>query len=81
MKNKPSQKNKPTQRRVLACQFCKNKETPDYKKYEILRKYVSERARIYGTKKTGVCSKHQRMLTREIKRARHLGLLPFTPQI
>lgn len=27
--------------------------------------------------RTGVCAKHQRILTREIKKARHLALLPF----
>jgi len=68
-------------RRDLSCPFCTSKMEPDYKKHEDLRKFVSDRAKIQGSMRTGVCSKHQRKLSREIKRARHLGLLPFAPKI
>ena len=60
------------------CPFCKGKTKPDFKEPEILRNYLSERAKIIGKDRTGICSKHQRQLTQEIKRARFLGLLPFT---
>lgn len=63
------------------CPFCKNGVDPDYKDYKSLKEYLSERARILGKEKTGVCAKHQRMLSREIKRARYLGLLPYIPKI
>lgn len=63
------------------CIFCVDKMIPDYKNYEFLANFVSDRARIVGKARTGVCSKHQRRLTREIKRARHLGLLPFAPTL
>lgn len=60
------------------CAFCKTKTDPDYKDIETLKKYVSERAKILGKDRTGVCTKHQRRISREVRRARILGLLPFT---
>lgn len=60
------------------CAFCKGNTEPDYKDTETLKKYVSERAKILGKDRTGVCAKHQRRISREVKRARALGLLPFT---
>jgi small subunit ribosomal protein S18 len=60
------------------CPFCKTNTEPDYKDVETLKKYVSERAKILGKDRTGVCAKHQRRIGREVKRARSLGLLPFT---
>lgn len=50
----------------------------DYKIPEGLRRYVSERARIEPRRKTGTCARHQRLLAKEIKRARQIGLIPFT---
>jgi small subunit ribosomal protein S18 len=58
------------------CGFCAAKSTIDYKD-GILSKYLSERGKILGRSKTGICSKHQRIITNAIKRARHVGLLPF----
>lgn len=60
------------------CPFCKENRAPDYKNYEELMRYTTERARILPKTRTGLCAKHQRRLATEIKRARHLGLLPFT---
>lgn len=65
----------------MECYFCVGKKEPDYKEYKNLEKFVTERAKIVGTRRSGVCSKHQRRLTVAIKRARHLGLLPFSPKI
>lgn len=48
-----------------------------YKNYEELTKLINDRGRIIGSKRTGLSSKHQKLVSREIKRARHLGLLPF----
>ncbi|MCD6225824.1 30S ribosomal protein S18 [bacterium] len=59
------------------CYFCLNNQDPDYKDYSVLARFLNARGGIVGRKKTGVCAKHQRMLSREIKRARHLALLPF----
>ena len=63
----------------LNCPFDKSDTKPSYKEYENLAKFLTDRSKILGKDRTGVCSKHQRMLSREIKRARHLGLLPFAP--
>jgi|WetSurSiteA1Bulk_404760.scaffolds.fasta_scaffold00907_10 small subunit ribosomal protein S18 len=62
----------------INCPFCKEDRTPDYKDYETLRKYITERAKILPKTRTGLCAKHQRRVAIEVKRARHLGLLPFT---
>ncbi len=59
------------------CPFCEAKKEPSYKNYEELRRFLSERGKMIGRRQTGVCAKHQRMLAREIKRARQLGLLPY----
>jgi len=63
------------------CPFCVAIKDPDYKDYNTLEKYVSDRAKIFGSMRTGTCAKHQRMLTKAVKRARHLGLLPFAASI
>lgn len=59
------------------CQLCKDKVEPNFKEVALLSNYVTERGKIIGKERSGVCSKHQRALTTAIKRARHLALLPF----
>lgn len=61
------------------CQFCTDHSTKiDYKQAELLRRFVTENGKIRPRRQTGTCAKHQRELTRAIKRARHLALLSFT---
>jgi small subunit ribosomal protein S18 len=61
------------------CQFCTGKEMKlDYKEVDVLRRFITEEGKIRPRRQTGTCAKHQRRLAREIKRARHLALLPFT---
>lgn len=62
---------------VKNCIFCKEKKNPDFLEYEILTKYTTERGKILSRARTGLCSKHQRRVTQEIKRARHMAFLPF----
>ena len=65
--------------RRRVCLFCADKEAVmDFKQPETLRRFISERARIEPRRKTSTCSRHQRSLAREIKRARQAGLIPFT---
>lgn len=59
------------------CPFCKSKKEPDYKDPEELIKFTTDRGKIISQNQTGLCAKHQRRLTVEIKRARHLALMPF----
>ncbi|MSR89604.1 30S ribosomal protein S18 [Patescibacteria group bacterium] len=49
----------------------------DYKDVKTLQKYLNSVGKIDTRKKTGASMKHQRMLAVALKRARHLGLLPF----
>lgn len=60
------------------CAFCVDgvKEI-DYKEVDKLRRYLSDRGKILPRRITGNCAKHQRQLTRAIKRARIMALLPF----
>lgn len=59
------------------CEFCKAETEPSYQDVVGMAKYMNDRGRIMGRDRTGVCAKHQRHLTVAIKRARHLGLMPF----
>jgi small subunit ribosomal protein S18 len=63
------------------CPFDKTKTEPDYKDPETLMKFMTDRAKILGKARSGICAKHQRRLSVAVKRARHLGLLPYTPKI
>lgn len=49
-----------------------------YKDPKTLAKFVDERGKIQPRSKTGITAGEQRLVTREIKRARQLGLLPYT---
>lgn len=65
-------------RRPKVCHYCVDKlDHVDYKETEKLRRYITERGKIIPRRVTGACAKHQRQLTRAIKRARYLALLPF----
>lgn len=69
----------PQKRRV--CFFCRDKVNQiDYKDPAKFGRYISDRAKIEPRRRTGTCARHQRMLARAIKRARHLSLLPFVPE-
>lgn len=59
------------------CPFCKEEREPDYKKFDELRAYTSERGKVHAKARTGLCHKHQKRVATEIKRARHLAYLPF----
>ncbi|MEW5817818.1 MAG: 30S ribosomal protein S18 [Spirochaetota bacterium] len=63
--------------RRKVCKFCTQKLSPDYKNADLLRRFTTERGKILPRRITGTCAKHQRLLARQIKRARMLALLPF----
>jgi small subunit ribosomal protein S18 len=68
-------------RRRKVCTFCADKALRiDYKEVNRLRRYLSERAKIEPRRKTGTCAAHQRLLTVALKRARHVALLPYSPE-
>lgn len=67
--------------RRRVCAFCVDKSSViDYKDPVRLRRYLSDRGRIEPRRKTGTCAKHQRWLAIALKRARHLALVPYTPE-
>lgn len=59
------------------CFFCQHRVPPSFKDIDNLEKFLSPRVKILSRDKTGVCAKHQRTLSKQIKYARFLGLLPF----
>ncbi len=69
---------RPFFRRRKSCPFS-GKDAPriDYKDTRLLQGYISERGKIVPSRITAVSTKKQRELSQAIKRARHLGLLPY----
>ncbi|MDQ3077585.1 MAG: 30S ribosomal protein S18 [Pseudomonadota bacterium] len=69
---------RPFFRRRKSCPFS-GKEAPviDYKDVRLLQGFVSERGKIVPSRITAVSTKKQRELAKAIKRARHIGLLPY----
>lgn len=65
-------------RRRKVCYFTANGITHiDYKDVDLLRRFISERGNILPRRVTGTSAKYQRKLTKAIKRARTMALLPF----
>ncbi|MBW6462820.1 MAG: 30S ribosomal protein S18 [Dethiobacteria bacterium] len=63
------------------CSYCVDKiESVDYKQYEKLKRFVTERGKVLPRRISGNCARHQRQLTRAIKKARIMALLPFTSE-
>ena len=62
----------------LACQ--KNIQRFDYKNSRDLRHFLNTELEIKKGKRNGLCKKHQRRLTKSIKIARQLALLPTSPK-
>ena len=58
--------------------FETNKVKPNYKDVLILRRFLSDKFKILPVSKTGLSAKNQRLLANEIKKARFMGLLPYT---
>jgi len=62
----------------MKCFFCKYSVAPDFKDIENIEKFVTPRKKILSRDKSNVCAKHQRALSKQIKYARYLAILPFT---
>ncbi|HAZ09106.1 MAG TPA: 30S ribosomal protein S18 [Elusimicrobia bacterium] len=66
----------PVRRKV--CRFCAEKVRDiDFKQIQVLRTFTTDTGKILSARITGNCASHQRQLTRCIKRARNLALLPY----
>jgi small subunit ribosomal protein S18 len=67
--------------RRKSCPYCKDKvEQVDWKDVASLRKFISERGKIRSRRITGACRRHQNQISRAIKRARELALLPYAAE-
>lgn len=72
-----NQQTQPIQRK--SCYFCTNNiNAIDYKDTHVMRRFMNSQAKIVPPRRSGNCSKHQRMVTRSIKRARAMALLSYT---
>jgi len=75
----PMSRKKVFYRRRKVCKFTADGiEYIDYKDVKLLQQYILERAKILPRRISGTSARHQRMLAKAIKRARHLALIPFT---
>lgn len=80
VKIKDEQEEQKVQKR-RGCTYCETKIAPSYVDTATLKRFLSERGKILPKTYTRLCSKHHRAATRNIKYARHLSLLPFTPKV
>jgi small subunit ribosomal protein S18 len=61
------------------CQFCADKQSMiDYKKVDLLKRYITDEGKIRPRRQTGACARHQRVVAAAIRKARHIALLPYT---
>ena len=68
---------KPFQKKRKSCPFSGTKTKIDYKDIKTLSKFVSERGKIMPSRISAVSAKKQRELSKAIKRARYIGLMPY----
>ena len=88
MSNESNSEKRPRQRqggrrrfysRPRVCQFCADKSLViNYKKVQLLKGFINREGKIRARRQTGTCAKHQRKVALEIKKARHMALMPFS---
>ncbi|MBU1694461.1 MAG: 30S ribosomal protein S18 [Verrucomicrobia bacterium] len=61
---------------IRRTRYLKADDTVDYRDYELLRKFMTERGKIMPRRFTGATACQQRKIRRAIRRARVMGLLP-----
>ncbi|MFA5877803.1 MAG: 30S ribosomal protein S18 [Candidatus Staskawiczbacteria bacterium] len=65
----------------MSCYFCqKNTDEIDFKNTGVLSKFISSSYKIKSRTRNGLCARHQRGVSNAIKRARQLGIMPYTPK-
>ncbi len=78
-KNDDSKAFKFNKNKKRVCVICKDKNNVvDYKDSESLRRFINEQGKILPRRVTGTCSKHQRFITEQVKRARQIAILPYS---
>ena len=68
---------RPFLKKRKSCPFYGSKDKIDYKDIKTLSKFVSERGKIIPSRISAVSAKKQRELSKAIKRARYIGLMPY----
>ncbi len=68
---------KPFQKKRKSCPFSGSKSKIDYKDIKTLTKFISERGKIIPSRISAVSAKKQRELSKAIKRARYIALMPY----
>jgi small subunit ribosomal protein S18 len=64
------------------CKFCENRDFDfNYKNERKWNSYTTERGKILPRRVTGTCAKHQRKVTKAVKRARFMAILPYTAEV
>ncbi|MBF0454786.1 MAG: 30S ribosomal protein S18 [Magnetococcales bacterium] len=75
---RPAGFKRPFFRRRKVCLFCADKSAKiDYKDPKTLGRFITERGKMIPSRITGVCAPHQRHLSKAIKQARVIALLPY----
>ncbi|HDQ26862.1 MAG TPA: 30S ribosomal protein S18 [bacterium] len=63
------------------CRLCSGKtEGIDFKDADFLKSYITERGKIIPRRVSGNCAKHQRTVTKAVKKGREAGVIPFTAE-
>jgi len=66
-------------RQSRKCRLCsEGTNYIDYKDVSLLQTFINEYGKILPRRMTGNCARHQRLVTRAVKRARNIALLPFS---
>jgi len=75
MPRKPTKAQTPQE--PLKCYLCENNlSSLNYKDYYVLRRFVTMQGKIRPPRKTGTCTRHQRVVAKAVKRARVMAILP-----
>ncbi|MBO7238140.1 MAG: 30S ribosomal protein S18 [Elusimicrobiaceae bacterium] len=65
--------------RRKVCKICAEKiDTIDYKNIQFVKSFTMDSGKILSRRITGTCAKHQRQITKAIKRDRNLAILPYS---
>ena len=64
-------------RKKKVCAMCTGKNV-DWKDTERLRRYTNEKGKILPRRVTGNCAEHQRFISKQVKRAREIALMPYS---
>lgn len=76
---RPFNPRKKMESRRKVCKFCADKiEHVDYKNIQFLKTFTMDSGKILSRRITGACAKHQRQITKAIKRNRNLAILPYS---